>query len=685
MSDETEANSAPARVSSDVQRTARRTLSQLGPARLAATAVILALAVLLARFGWEIPLVRDAESALYDLRSTTFADSVAQDERLVMIVYTDQTLTDTGQRSPVDRTILAQALANIDQMQPKGIAIDLLFDSPQDDDPLLQGQLKAMQTPTWMGFAELATNQEAITHEQEIFLRDYHKAVQTQQTKPTSIRLETGIDGVARRWPEQPTSLPLQLAVALALPEKAEAAKAFTKYTGPIRYRLPLSSERPVFNKLPIDLFADPEMAAALADQVKGRYVLIGGDIVDVDQFDTPITRIGDPVTGARQMIGLEVHAHMLVQLLDDYRPAPIPGWVLWVAAALVVLAGALTAMLNGRAWLIGTMMLVQIVFFAGMPFFLERANVNTLDLPSLSWGLGWLLAYASVGAAVRVVGAKQRQFAQGALGKYLPPSVAAEIMRDPDKLALHGEKREIFCVFTDLEGFTKLSHAIEPEMVAQLLNAYLDKLAGVVLQYGGTLDKFVGDAVVAFWGAPIAKPDDGERALRAAHAMYLAGEEFRLNPPPGVPPIGVTRVGMHFGEAIVGNFGGEGRIQYTAFGDSMNTAARLEAANKNLKSTVLVSREAMERTGLADWCRPLGRIVLRGRAKPVEIYEPVPDAPEGQKAWLAELIAAHDAGDMESVKRLTDKGADFVHDVAIANMLKRLSETQKGESYVLG
>src|SRR3546814_7995778 len=105
------------------------------------------------------------------------------------------------------------------------------------------------------------------------------------------------------------------------------------------------------------------------------------------------------------------------------------------------------------------------------------------------------------------------RAFAQSALGKYLPADVAAQIMRDPDQLSLHGERRNIYCVFTDLEGFTKLSHAVTPEMVARLLNEYLDRLSDIVLDHGGTIDKFVGDAIVAFWGATLSRADDGERA----------------------------------------------------------------------------------------------------------------------------------------------------------------------------
>jgi adenylate cyclase len=189
--------------------------------------------------------------------------------------------------------------------------------------------------------------------------------------------------------------------------------------------------------------------------------------------------------------------------------------------------------------------------------------------------------------------------------------------------------------------------------MIARLLNDYLDRLSAVVLEHGGTLDKFVGDAVVAFWGAPIAYPDDGARAVKAAIAMYEAGEAFRRAVPPGVPPIGRTRVGVHFGEAIVGNFGGEGRIQYTALGDAMNTAARLESANKPLDTTVLVSREAMERAGLSGF-RPMGTVVLRGRATPVEVFEPVPGAAPEALALAAELVAAHAAGNRAGVATLT-------------------------------
>lgn len=668
----------------DIGRTARRSLRQLGWQRLAVALVLIGLALYIAINSWRLPLLRDAEAALYDLRAANFAPPTDTDKRVTLVVYTADTNRATGQISPVDRTILAKALTQIDQLGAKGIGIDVLFDSPQDDDELLRASLKGMKTPVFLAYADNRTNPEAITYEQEQDLKGFIKSASSQRVNPASILLETDADGVARRWPRQYPGLPPLLSLALTN-GGTDADARFATYTGPIRYRVPSASDRPVFDKIPIDLVADPETAPLVADAIKGRYILIGGDFSDFDQFDTPFTRTGNPVTGETRMIGVEVHASMLAQLLDKAWKGKPAGSMKVLAAVIAVALGAATAIAQWRTWLLVLAVLAQFALFLATPFLVERAGYDTLDLPATGWLIGWLLAYTAISSGLRAINAAQREFAQGALGKYLPRSVASEIMRNPERLSLHGEKREIFCLFSDLEGFTKLTHAVEPEMIARLLNDYLDRLSAVVLQYGGTLDKFVGDAVVAFWGAPIAYPDDGERAVKAAWAMYQAGEEFRKSVPEGVPRIGRTRVGVHYGEAVVGNFGGEGRIQYTALGDAMNTAARLEGANKPLDTRVLVSREAAERSGL-DWFRPMGAVTLRGRKTPVDIFEPVPDMDDVQRRVAVEAVEAHAAGDTDRVKALTDTILESAHDdEAMINLIQRLRQTHKGESYVLG
>ncbi len=656
----------------------RRLFDQLGPIRLGSTILFLFLALLMARFSWTTPLIQDAERALYDMRASVFAPEVEKEDRIVMIVYNEDTLKLTGQRSPVDRTILAQALESIDAAKPKSIGIDILFTMPQDDDALLVSAFKQLQTPTYIAYADPKYNPEIAFAEHE-FLTAFLSEVQGDTLNPTSIKLNTDGDGVQRRWTPQNPEAPPFMAMALTKPNPK-----FEANQGAIRYLVPSNPDMPVFDKFPIESFADPEIAEMLQSFIKDKYVLIGGDFVDRDRFETPIGSITDLQSEDGKMIGLEVHAHMLAQLLNDDRPALIPSWILWIAALIVALCGGLSALIMGNAAKVGGILVGQFAFFLVFPFFLQNLGVDTLTLPAFGWALGWLFGYSSVGSAARTINSKQRAFAQGALGKYLPKSIAGEILRDPEKLSLHGEKRQIFAVFTDLEGFTKLSHAIEPEMVATLLNDYLDRLSEVALEYGGTIDKFVGDALVTFWGAPIAYPDDGERAAKAAYALYQAGEEFRKNVPEGVPPIGRTRVGLHYGDAIVGNFGGEGRIQYTALGDAMNTAARLEAANKTLETKVLVSREAMERTGL-DWYRPMGTITLRGRSTPVEVFEPVPDWEEKDRAAVTAVIAAHKKGDIDYVQTLSTIVTQYGEDLGLANLRKRLEKTENGESYALG
>jgi adenylate cyclase len=150
------------------------------------------------------------------------------------------------------------------------------------------------------------------------------------------------------------------------------------------------------------------------------------------------------------------------------------------------------------------------------------------------------------------------------------------------------------------------------------------------------------------------------------------------------LPPIGRTRVGLHFGEAVVGNFGGKTRIQYTALGDSMNTAARLEAANKELETRVLASREFVERSAL-DWWRPMGRVVLRGRKRPVDVFESAPEVPETERRMLADALALLGSDKPAALEILSGLAQRNPADIALKNLLGRCTELNEEGAYVLG
>ena len=662
----------------------RRNLRQIGWARLAATLLLLAAALYVARYGWHVPLASDAERALYDTRFKTTADVIAEpSERISLVVYNDATLEGLRKRSPLDRAMLARALTALNRMEPRAIGIDILIDQPQDEDEELIRAFRGMRVPTWLAFATHEHNPAQIEPWQEQFQRALFRRIGPGEVRPASILMEPDLaDGVMRRWTRARAGLPPSLANAMA-----DRNPAFRGHAGSIDFRLPAEGDR--FPKISIETLAQlesdevppevrPILAAAFAEQIAGRYVLIGGDINDLDDFETPMTRFG-----MGWMKGLEVHAQMLDQQLDGRMPTPPPPWNLWLAALLAVGAGALTSLIE-RGWRLGIALVLQFALIGGLPFLLQQLDVETLGLPAFGWFAGWLLAFVGVGAAARAVGSEQRRFAQSALGKYLPPDVAREIMRDPDRLALHGERMPVYALFTDLEGFTKLSHAVSPEQLSALLNRYLDQMSEIVLAHGGTIDKFVGDAVVALWGAPIARPDDADRALKAAIAMYEGGNLFAEGAGPDLPPIGVTRVGLHHGEAVVGNFGGEGRIQYTALGDAMNTAARLESANKQLKTTALVSSKAKAGATL-DVFRPMGRIVVSGRATPVEVWEPAPAMDGELRARLNALWLRFDGGDREALVQLQAIADAHKTDAALGLFVYRIGEAGPGGHYVLG
>lgn len=658
---------------------ARISLSRLGTGRLLLTIAVLIIALLLAVGSWKIPLIVDAERPIFDIRQALTAPVIESDDRIVTVVYNDQTLEKTGQRSPVDRGILAKALKRIDAMGAKGIGIDILIDQKQPQDEELIAVFKTMQTPVALAHASAEVAEDKMLPWQQQFLEDFHAKIGNPKVKLASIVLQEDKDGKVRVWGEKHPAARERLPNVM-VPE----AKEFADYSGSIAFRFPQFADRPIFAELPIDTFADdalfesPELQEALAASIRGKYVLIGGHIIDLDVFKTPMSLVQDGDTW-----GVDVLGQLVAQQLDNKLLTPIGRPLLWLAGLLIVALGVFTALANLGTFTLGSLAVVQLAALLGLPFLLAASGFDTYGLPAFGWLVAWFLAFLAAGTAARALGTEQRKFAQSALGKYLPRDIAAQIMKDPSSLSLTGEKREIFVVFTDLEGFTKLSHAIEPEMVAFLLNRYLEMLSDVVLQHGGTIDKFVGDAVVAFWGAPFARDDDGVRAVQAAIAMHEAGEEFRRTVPEGVPAIGKTRVGLHYGEAIVGNFGGEGRIQYTALGDSMNTAARLESANKQTKSNILVSDTAAKRSGL-DIFRPLGRVVLRGRSTPIDICEPAPDMPAEERSAFAALAEKAVSGDVSAITELSARSAKLPQDTALANFVERLKHQETGGYFVL-
>jgi adenylate cyclase len=236
-------------------------------------------------------------------------------------------------------------------------------------------------------------------------------------------------------------------------------------------------------------------------------------------------------------------------------------------------------------------------------------------------------------------------------LSRYFSPGLAERLANGSSMTELSARRREVSVLFTDLAGFTALVERIGPELLAELLNEYLSAMTAIVFAHEGTLAKIVGDALHILFGAPDEQADHRERAVRCALALDECSQELRHAWRAKGVELGVTRIGIHSGPAIVGNFGGGRLFDYSAYGDTINVAARLEAANKRLGTRVCASSAIAD--GLATFrFRPVGDLLLKGRTAPLRTYEPLPpgdDAAASHEDYAAafERLAAGDPGAM--------------------------------------
>jgi adenylate cyclase len=242
----------------------------------------------------------------------------------------------------------------------------------------------------------------------------------------------------------------------------------------------------------------------------------------------------------------------------------------------------------------------------------------------------------------------KEKGFIRNAFSHYLSAEVIREIISDPDKLKLGGTKKYMTAVFTDIKGFSTISEKLGPEDLVRMLNQYLSSMSDIILDLKGTIDKYEGDAIIAFFGAPIDLPDHAARACRSAVSMKKM--ELELNQKflsAGIVPSPLlTRVGLNTGDMVVGNMGTDRKMDYTIIGDAVNLAARLEGVNKQYGTWVCASEDTMNAAGSDFLFRRLDRIRVVGKSQPIQIFELVDllgDLPKDDLAFYHSFEAALD------------------------------------------
>jgi len=360
------------------------------------------------------------------------------------------------------------------------------------------------------------------------------------------------------------------------------------------------------------DVLDDP--SDAVRAKIRNHIVFVGTSAVGLsDLRPTPLNAF-EP--------GVNLHAAVATQILAGHflsRPA-IAGALEMLAA---VLAGVIILICLQRfgLWAATATSMILLVAIASVTIVTFRFLGLLID-PTLPTATVASTFFASSLLDHFLANRKGIMLAR-AFAQYLSPDLVKELSKNPDQVRLGGEDREMTFLFTDLEGFTRFTETIAPERLVATLNSYLDGLCRIATRHGGTIDKIVGDAVHVMFNAPVHQPDHASRALAAAFEMRQFSIDFVALQARNNLAFGMTRIGINTGRAIVGNFGGASRFDYTAHGDSINTAARLEAANKVFGTEILVSRATKDAVPNVK-VRPLGKINLRGKDQATEIFEPL-------------------------------------------------------------
>ncbi len=400
-----------------------------------------------------------------------------------------------------------------------------------------------------------------------------------------------------------------------------------------------------------INTFDDSDFGYLKTNIFKNKIILVGSSLPEFkDLLPVPLnnsSRAGDNLTN-----GVEVHATMVQNVLDGfYIQYPPP----WIEISITFLLGFLI--------IFGVLKIAK--WKTQHPFLIELAAIIFLIafITGLFFGTLWLFIAHSilaqfVGPCFTIVSCylgasayryyderKQKLKIKEMWGHYLSPVVVNEIIADPKKLRLGGEQRELTVLFSDIEEFTTFSEKITPEELVTVLNEYLNAMMFIIMQNNGTFDKSVGDAIMAFWGAPIPQKEHAINACLTALEMQLALISMREKwIAEGKSPIKM-RVGINTGLMVVGNMGGAERFNYTVMGDSVNLGSRLEGANKQYGTSIMISESTYLQAREYIRVRELDLLVVKGKTEPIRVYELIGKASDPLPEKKEELLQLYHEG----------------------------------------
>jgi adenylate cyclase len=539
------------------------------------------------------------------------------DTEIVLVAIDDQSLEDLG-RFPWPRYVHAELLRILSQAQPAAIGIDLIFseaaDDPEEDLALVEAVREAgnVVLPVYANLEGFSDRRGAIkTDNLMVPFPDFDERFITGHINTFPDR-----DGIIRK-------------TALYLDYQGQAVPSFA-WRIYEQYCRSKGLPAPDLNRLPLDPikrleinyagipgdFEHVSYSQVISGEVppeffRGRIVLVGSYTVGIGDF------YFTPLAPEVPMYGMEIHANIVQNLLRGsyLQRAPFSASLLVIAIFGAAAAFGFTRLSPFKGVLLLAVLAAGYLAVARMMY--GKGYLLSLLYPLLLLALGYLVALA----ANYISELLERRRITGVFSRYVAPQVVDKLLESGEKaLQLGGSRREVSVLFVDIRGFTPLSEAAAPEEVVEILNEYLTLVAQSIFQYGGTLDKFIGDAAMAIFNAPLDLEDHCLKAVQAAWAMKEGAAPLQQRLEEKYGRTVQFGIGVNTGPAVIGNIGATFRMDYTAIGDTVNTSARLESNAK--PGQILISQAVYEKVKERVTATSLGEIKVKGKAQGINVFQ---------------------------------------------------------------
>ena len=551
------------------------------------------------------------------IRRTTPAQS--QDPQIVLVVIDETTLdpfrlTDNGAgqneyhyRDPIDRHALGDLLTAIAGKHPAAIGVDVRLDRPTEDDKdkQLRHTLRTLSTtvPIITAYSEKGLSEDQLESLDSYSVLQSRAFTDLEEDPNTHTVRGVDAGAVAMRDGRYYPSFARAVASSVGIPTPQQPVDLIWRGSpSDSPYSFPQYPAQYV-SMLPESWFAN-------------KIVLVGEDLPLIDRKITPFGMAPDVVVQGNALSQL-----LRVQTMHRVPSQRVPWWPSFLIVLALALAGARDGALNwplsfrAAAGFAG----VAVLWIFGALVFYYKGALVGLVAPTIAAVASFSVMDSLTGREAR----RERQFIHSAFSSYVSPKLVERLMREPERMSFDGERRTMTYLFTDVKDFSTMSEGLDSKELPVILNAYLEGMTEIVLKHDGMVDKFIGDSVFAIFNAPVDLPDHAELAVRCALDLDDFCEEFRKQQNQAGVPFGLTRIGVHTGAAVIGNFGSKARFTYTAQGDAVNTASRLEALNKHFGTRICVSGTTQALCKSIAF-RPIASVVVKGKTVAVDVGQPL-------------------------------------------------------------